>query len=229
MLPELIDSHCHLDVADFAEDREAVLSRARDAGVRHIVVPAIERETWGELQNICRDSPMLHPAYGLHPMFLDRHRDDDLSALDARLMAGDAIAIGECGLDHFVEEIADPAGRDRQQQLFEAQLELARKHDLPVIIHARRAVEDVIHSLRRLNGLRGVVHSYPGSLEQAKQLQKLDFLLGFGGPVTYPRARRLREMVATIPADQLLLESDAPDQPDVDWRGLALQSRVESR
>lgn len=219
MLPELIDSHCHLDVADFDADRAAVLARARDAGVRHIVVPAIARDGWQALHDICATDSGLHPAYGLHPMFLGRHDDGDIAALEDRLSHGDAVAVGECGLDHFVEELSVDAGRARQLDLFQAQLVLARDRGLPVIIHARRAVEDVIHCLRRIGRLHGVVHSYPGSIEQAAQLRSLGFLLGFGGPVTHERARRLREVVAAIPAGQLLLESDAPDQPDANWRG----------
>lgn len=219
MLPELIDSHCHLDASDFDADRDAVLRRAHDAGVSDIIVPATTRNGWQALHDLCAADPCLHAAYGLHPMFMARHHDTDVARLEEYLARGDAVAVGECGLDHFVEGMADSAGRERQRRLFEAQLALAREHDLPVIIHARRAVEDVIHCLRRVGRLRGVIHSYPGSLEQAGQLHTLGFLLGFGGPVTHERARRLRKVVAAVRVDQLLLESDAPDQPDARWRG----------
>jgi TatD DNase family protein len=124
--------------------------------------------------------------------------------------------LGECGLDHFVEGL-DHAAQDRY---FDAQLALARDFDLPLIVHARRAVDAVIASIRRIGGLRGVVHSFSGSTEQARQLWRQGFLLGLGGPVTYERARRLRKLAATMPIECLLLETDAPDQPDADIRGL---------
>lgn len=212
---ELVDSHCHLDVAEFDVDRGGVLQRARAAGVVHQVVPAIDAAGWPKLARICAGAPGLHPAYGLHPMFLDAHEDAHLQALDGWLKREDAVAVGECGLDYFVEGL----DRDRQQAVFDAQLALAQRHDLPVIVHARRAVDAVIASIRRHPGVRGVVHSYAGSVEQARQLWDLGFLLGLGGPVTYERAKRLRRLAAEMPLDFLLLETDAPDQPDAGHRG----------
>ena len=123
--------------------------------------------------------------------------------------------MGECGLDYFVEGL----DRDAQATFFEGQLRLAREFDLPLIVHARRAVDAVIAAVRKVGGLRGVVHSFSGSLEQAEQLWKLGFMLGLGGPVTYERARRLRKLAATMPIEHLLLETDAPDQPDSNHRG----------
>ncbi|MCW0417216.1 putative metal-dependent hydrolase YjjV [Xanthomonas sacchari] len=124
-------------------------------------------------------------------------------------------AIGECGLDFFVEGLDEA----EQQRYFAGQLQLAREFDLPVIVHARRAVDAVILAIRKVGRLRGVVHSFAGSAEQAAQLQSLDFLIGLGGPVTYARAQRLRRLAATVPLQQLLLETDAPDQPDAAIRG----------
>jgi len=211
----LVDTHCHLDVAEFDPDRDAVVARARAAGVAHQVVPAIEAGTWPALQALCHDSPGLHPAYGLHPTFLDRHQPAHLQQLGDWLERERPVAVGECGLDFYVEGL-DPG---LQQTYFDAQLALARELDLPVIVHARRAVEQVIAAIRRFGPLRGVIHSYPGSEEQARQLWKLGFLLGIGGPVTYARARRLHRVVAAVPLEQLLLETDAPDQPDAEHRG----------
>jgi TatD DNase family protein len=212
---ELIDSHCHLDAPEFDADRAEVLARARSAGVGGIVIPAIDAAGWEPLAKLCVGDPELFPAYGLHPMFLDRHTDDHLRALGDWLHAHPAVAVGECGLDFYVEGL-DP---QRQAVVFEAQLRLAREFDLPLILHARRAVDAVIAALRRIGGLRGVVHSFSGSAEQAAQLGKLGFLLGIGGPVTYERAQRLRRVVAQMPLEQLLLESDAPDQPPTSRRG----------
>lgn len=211
----LYDSHCHLDAAEFDADRQAVLARARDAGVARQLVPAVDRASWDAIRTLCAAEPGLRPAYGLHPMFLDRHQPDHLDELRDWLEAERPAAVGECGLDFFLDGL-DP---EAQRLYFRRQLELARDFDLPVVLHARRAVEEVIGTLRQVGGLRGVVHSWSGSEEQARQLFELGFCLGIGGPVTYDRARRLRRTVATMPLDCLLLETDAPDQPDADWRG----------
>ncbi|TYT23642.1 TatD family deoxyribonuclease [Luteimonas viscosa] len=211
----LIDSHCHLDAAEFDLDRNEVVARAREAGVRAQVVPAVQADAWPKLRDVCGGSPGLYPAYGLHPMYLEAHRSVHLQDLRGWIERERPVAVGECGLDYFV----DGLDREAQQAYFEGQLRLAREFDLPVIVHARRAVDAVIASLRRIGGLRGVVHSWSGSEEQARQLWRLDFLLGIGGPVTFDRARRLRRLVADMPLQHLLLETDAPDQPDAGIRG----------
>lgn len=211
----LYDSHCHLDAAEFDVDRPAVLARARDAGVARQLVPAVDRASWDAIRTLCAAEPGLRPAYGLHPMFLDRHQPGHLDELRDWLESERPAAVGECGLDFFVDGL-DP---DKQRLYFRRQLELARDFDLPVVLHARRAVEEVIATLREVGGQRGVVHSWSGSEEQARQLFELGFCLGIGGPVTYDRAKRLRRTVASMPLDCLLLETDAPDQPDADWRG----------
>ncbi|MDI9240200.1 TatD family hydrolase [Lysobacter sp. LF1] len=211
----LVDSHCHLDAAEFDPDRDDVIARARAAGVTHQVVPAVDAAGWPKLRDICAAGDGLHPAYGLHPMYLDSHRDEHLSQLRGWIESERPVAVGECGLDYFVEGL----DHERQQHFFEGQLRLAREFDLPVIVHARRAVDAVIASIRRVGRLRGVVHSYSGSEEQARQLWREGFLLGLGGPITYDRAQRLRRLVATMPLEYLLLETDAPDQPDAGIRG----------
>jgi len=211
----MFDSHCHLDVAEFDADRSAVLARARQAGVKAQLLPAIEAATWPKLRALCASEADLRPAYGLHPVFLARHRPEHLDQLEAWLADGDAVAVGECGLDYFVPDFDAEA----QRFYFRRQLELARDHDLPVVVHARRALDEVIALLRRVGGLRGVVHSFSGSEEQARQLFKLGFCLGIGGPVTYERAQRLRRIVTAMPLEHLLLETDAPDQPDATHRG----------
>lgn len=218
----LIDSHCHLDAPEFDTDRAQVIARAVAAGVAGQVVPAIAAASWPKLRTVCAMAPGLHPAYGLHPMYLDQHQPAHLAELREWIERERPVAVGECGLDYFIEGL-DP----RQQQVyFDGQLALAREFELPVIIHARRAVEAVTAALKRIGGsgpapgaLRGVVHSFSGSPEQARQLWQLGFLIGLGGPVTHARANRLRRLVATMPLEYLLLETDAPDQPDVEIRG----------
>ncbi len=211
----LIDSHSHLDVADFDRDRADVLARAAAAGVGRHIVPAIDAAGWPRLKRVCEGSPGLFPAYGLHPMFLRGHDESHLRELGDWLRRERPVAVGECGLDYFVE------GLDREQQshFFDAQLRMARDYDLPVIVHSRRAVDAVISAIRRIGGLRGVAHSFSGSLQQAETLHANGFVLGVGGPVTYERANRLRSVVRSVPLEWLLLETDAPDQPDCLHRG----------
>lgn len=211
----MIDSHCHLDAPEFDGDRDAVIARARAAGVVAQLIPAIDAAGWPKLAALCAANAGLHPAYGLHPMFLDRHRDGHLAELRQLLARERTVAVGECGLDFHVEDL----DADRQQFFFEEQLKIARDFDLPVIVHARKAVDAVIATLRRIGGLRGVVHSFSGSEEQARQLWKLGFCIGLGGPVTYERARRLRGIAATMPLEFLLLETDSPDQPLLGHQG----------
>lgn len=214
-MPRLFDSHSHLDVPEFDADRDAVLARARAAGVVEQLVPAVDHDSWPGLRAACAGDEGLHAAYGLHPVYLDRHRPAHLEALRNWIEREQPRAIGECGLDFFVEGL-DP---EAQRRYFRGQLELARDFDLPVVVHARRAVEEVYVTCKRIGGLRGIVHSYGGSLEQARQLADLGFLLGIGGPVTYERARRLRKLVAEAPIEWLVLETDSPDQPDAFHRG----------
>lgn len=205
----LIDSHCHLDVAEFDHDREQVLQAARAHNVLGILVPAIDRASWSRIAALAKADEHIFPAYGLHPMFLEQHSDEDIDALDAWMAGHPPAAIGECGLDFLVD------GLDRQRQLdvLRPQLRLARALNRPLILHGRRAFEPLLIEVQKVGGLRGIVHSFSGSAEQARQWCAAGFMLGFGGPVTYPRATRLRQVVATVPLQHLLIETDAPDQP----------------
>ncbi len=205
----LIDSHCHLDAAEFDADRDQVLAQSRAAGVDGILVPAVDRDSWSAIARLAAQDAAIYPAYGLHPMFLDQHQDADLAALPDWLEHNRCLAIGECGLDFHVEGL----DRDRQLEILRPQLQLAAERVLPVILHARRALDPLLAEVRRYPGLRGIVHSFSGSAEQARQWTTRGFLLGIGGPVTYPRAARLRRIVADLPIEHLVLETDAPDQP----------------
>lgn len=211
----LVDSHSHLDAAEFDVDRDAVIARALQAGVTRQVLCATDAANWPKLRAVCAGHPGLHGAYGLHPTFLALHRPQHLGQLRDWILRERPIAVGECGLDYFVD------GLDRHAQMayFDAQLRLAQEFELPVIVHARRAVDAVIAAIRRVGPLRGVVHSFSGSQQQAEQLWQSGFLLGLGGPVTYERAQRLRRLAASMPLEWLLLETDSPDQPDAGIRG----------
>lgn len=215
----LIDTHCHWDDTAFDTDRASLLTKLMSDGVSDLVLPAISAETWPRLTAVCAQSARLHASYGLHPLYLAEHRPEHLKdlrhQLDVAQRQGQVVAVGECGLDFFLPAL----NFELQTQYFVAQLKLAKDFDLPVIIHARRALDQVLKQIRRVGGLRGVVHSFAGSRQQADTLIKYGFYLGIGGTVTYERAQRLRRVVATCPAEFLLLETDAPDQPDSAWRG----------
>lgn len=208
----LFDSHCHLDAPEFDVDRSEAFERARAAGVKDLLVPGVRLANTSALLAFCRTSPALHAAVGLHPVYLDEHREEDLKGLREMLHAcrGDVVAIGEIGLDYFI----DTLDRGRQQQLFEAQLVLAREFNLPVVLHVRRAHDEVLAALRRARLSRGgICHAFAGSLEQARQYIAMGFLLGFGGAATWGRATRLHRLLRELPLSSLALETDAPDMP----------------
>ena len=205
----LIDSHTHFDDASFDADRDAVYQRARAAGVEAQLLAAVSARLWPKLKAVAADYPGLHPCYGLHPAYLAEHRPEHLDQLADWLTRERPAAIGECGMDGYLPDL-DP---DLQAEYFAGQLRLARRHDLPVVIHARYAVDQVIKLVRRFAGVRGMVHSFSGSEDQARRLLDLGILLSFGGPLTYPRANRLRGLMQVLPLDGFLLETDAPDQP----------------
>lgn len=208
-LMALIDSHCHLDLADFTADLPETLARARSAGVSGFIVPATAASGWPYLAELAGKQGDFHPAYGLHPVFMAEHQQSHLADLSDWLTRPECVAVGECGLDFF-EPYLDAV---QQELVFITHIRLAKQLDKPLIIHARKATERVMQLLKQHGPVRGVIHSYSGSLEQARQLIAMGFMLGIGGPLTYPRSRRLRALVQEIPLQCLLLETDSPDQP----------------
>jgi TatD DNase family protein len=203
----LVDTHCHLDAAEFDADREAVVARADAAGVTAMVVPSVERANFGAVSSICREYSACRPAYGIHPMYVDRAREGDLDALRQTLARESAVAVGEIGLDFFVPE-RDEA---RQRHYFTEQLKIARDLGLPVLLHVRRAVDAILAQLRRLPVPGGIAHAFNGSRQQADEFVRLGFKLGFGGAMTHPRATRLRELASSLPINAIVLETDAPE------------------
>ena len=212
----LIDTHCHLDAAELRENLEQRIAAARLAGVEGFVVPAVSTANFQDVADLCATYPGCFPAYGIHPMYTDHATDMDLAALRERLAHSDAVAIGEIGLDFFIE----PCDRDRQQHFFAEQLKLAREFDLPVLIHSRRALDAVLMLLRRLPVKGGIAHAFNGSMQQAQALIGMGFKLGFGGAATHPRATRLQQLARTLPLSCIALETDAPDmRPEFVERG----------
>ena len=212
---ELIDTHCHLDVAAFDADRRQVLDRAQHEGVRRMVVPGIDAHHWARLINLCQSESALFPALGLHPLYLQFHKREDISALEREIEKQRPVAVGEIGLDYFIREI----DRKDQKTLFEAQLEVARNAGLPVILHVRKAHDQVLAILRRIRVMGGTAHAFNGSLQQARQYIELGFKLGFGGMLTYQRSSRIRGLAEKLPVDAIVLETDAPDMVVSAYRG----------
>lgn len=211
----LVDTHCHLDVPDFDEDRETVIAAAREAGVAKIVVPAIHADGWSGLQHLCEKTSGLYPALGLHPVYIDRHRERHLDELERLLADKPPIAVGEIGLDFFIRGL----DRKRQQVLFEAQLSLAAAAGLPVLIHARKSHDQVLSALQRIRVVGGIAHAFNGSPQQAHRYLDLGFKLGFGGMLTFERSRKLRMLARTLPLEAIVLETDAPDMTVAAHRG----------
>ena len=212
---ELIDSHSHIDFSEFDHDRADAILRAKQADVSHIIVSSTIADRWRLITNIVEANPsMCHAAYGLHPMFMDDVNNDDLGKLKLYLQEHKAVAIGEIGLDFFIPESHQQQNKQKQIDIFVGQLAIADEFQLPVIIHARKSLDIVLKHLRQFPSLTGSIHSFSGSEQQAKQLIDLGFYLGFGGPITYTRATRLQQLVKKLPLDNMLIETDSPDQPD---------------
>lgn len=211
----LIDTHCHLDAREFDDDRREVIARAVEAEVQGVVIPAISRENWQPVMNLAHSWPAGAYALGIHPLCVDRASESDLAALEQMLLLHHhdprLVAIGEIGLDFYIPASADPEFRARQSYFLEEQLRLARKFELPVLLHVRKAQDQVAAHLRRLPVSGAIAHAFNGSWQQAQVFLDLGCVLGFGGAATYPRALRIRELAAKLPLSSLVLETDAPD------------------
>jgi TatD DNase family protein len=209
---ELIDTHTHLDFPDFDPDRQALLAESRALGVRRMVVLGVYQANWQRVWELVQSDPDLHAAFGLHPVYLDEHRPEDLTELGDWLtrLAGhrQLCAVGEIGLDYFIETL----DRERQQTLFDAQLQLAADFNLPALIHVRRSHAAVIATLKRFRLKRaGIIHAFAGSQEEAREYIKLGFKLGLGGAATWPQALRMHRVIAGLPLESVVLETDSPD------------------
>lgn len=207
-----VDTHCHFDFPPFTGDEEQSIAKAAEAGVQAIIVPSVEAAYFSRVLDLAAQHPALYAALGLHPIVIERHRDEDIERLDEIVQtAGDKlVAIGEIGLDLYREH----PHFERQQTILDAQLRLAKRHDLPVILHSRRTHDKLVMHLKRIDLPRkGVVHGFSGSLQQAQRFIELGYKIGVGGTITYLRASKTRDVMAQLPLSALLLETDAPDMP----------------
>jgi TatD DNase family protein len=230
-----IDTHCHLDAAEFLPDVQAVRARATLNKVAHCVLPAVEVANFDAVRRLAHEGGDSY-ALGIHPLRVAQAQDDDLATLDAYLLRyrddPRLVAVGEIGLDFFVPALCASPLRERQEYFYLEQLKLARKHGLPVILHVRRSADQLLKGLRSVAGREadgrsqrgaggtpaaqpwhGIAHAFNGSAQQAKAFLALGFKLGFGGALTYERALQLRRLAASLPLEAIVLETDAPDMP----------------
>ena len=214
MAPTWTDSHCHLDAPEFDADRVDVVQRARAAGVRGLVLPAVAVANFDAVRELAHRFDAAY-ALGIHPLYVEQADDTDLGRLAAALQAHRddprLVAVGEIGLDHFVP--ASAPQHARQAHFYRAQLQLARDAGLPVILHVRRSADALLAGLRRITVPGGIAHAFNGSAVQAAAFVGLGFRLGFGGTLTYGRALQIRKLAQTLPDTALVLETDAPDIP----------------
>lgn len=230
-VPQLYDAHCHLDLPAFQPDLSQVLARATAAGVGSLILAGISAATWPRLLSLSHKYPQIYACLGLHPYFVQQHRQTDLNTLQQLLTqainppsnhpqtpSNKIVALGEIGVDLYTQELRSQA--EQQWHLFNAQLELAQQLGVPVVIHARKSLDKVLQRLRYYQLPQGgLLHAFTGSLQQAEQLVSLNFRLGLGGALTYPRANKLRQVAQTLPLSAFLLETDSPDMPLHGWQG----------
>lgn len=213
---QLIDTHCHLDFSVFDKDRSAVLSQAKIAGVTDYIVPGVTAAGWQQLLQLSANTEGMHPALGLHPCFMQQHSNEHIDQLAGLLATEKVCGVGEIGLDLFIAD----ADLEQQLSFLRPQLQLAKLHTLPVILHVRKAHDQMLKELRSINlESGGVIHAFSGSEQQAAQYLKLGFKLGIGGTITYERARKLHRIVRDNPLSRFVLETDAPDMPLAGYKG----------
>lgn len=215
----LIDTHCHLDFSVFSKHRESILTTCEKKSITGIVIPGVCARDWQRILELCQQYKALYPALGLHPCFLSEHQQSDLQELDKICATQDILAIGEIGLDYYKGKNNHLPDKSKQKWYFSEQLKIAKKYQLPVLIHARRSHNDVLEELKNIQPVSGIIHAYSGSYEQAKEYLKLGFKLGFGGAYTYPKATKLRSLVARLPLYAWVLETDAPDMSPIKHYG----------
>ncbi|MDR3433521.1 MAG: TatD family hydrolase [Rouxiella aceris] len=218
MTPTFVDTHCHFDFPPFSHHESASLEAAAIAGVRQLIVPTVTADRFDPVLALANVYPQVYAALGLHPLYVARHRDEDLALLADRLQTRSEklVAIGETGLDLYM----DTPQFDKQQQLLLAHFALARQFSLPLILHSRRTHDPLAAMLRKASlPATGVVHGFAGSLSQAQAFVALGFAIGVGGTISYQRAQKTRRVMAQLPLSSLLLETDAPDMPLQGFQG----------
>ncbi|MBS7828909.1 TatD family hydrolase [Wohlfahrtiimonas chitiniclastica] len=203
----LFDSHIHLDDPRYADTLPVLMENAKARGVIGAIIPGTVADEFSNIESITQSYENCYGAYGLHPYFMAMHTESDLEIVEQYLKKGQAVAVGECGLDAMID-----TDMDAQLALFKAHIRLALEYDLPLIIHTRKTVDLVLKEIRKHPNLRGVFHSFSGSIQQAEIIRQHNFLMGFGGPVTFDRAQKLQRLVKHLTLDDFVLETDGPFQ-----------------
>ena len=212
-----IDTHCHLDAPEFARTLPQVIEAALKKNVQAILLPAVKAGDCQQVRELAtqygQQIPGLVYTLGIHPLYTNQAQESDIALLEKEVSKSLSdprfVGIGEIGLDYFVEGL-DP---HKQEYFFNAQLDLAQKFQLPVVLHVRRSQDAILKALRRHKIPSGIAHAFNGSFQQAEQFIDLGFKLGFGGAATYERALQIRRLLAELPLDSILTETDAPDIP----------------
>jgi len=215
---KLFDTHCHLDLPELAIAQTLHWHQAQQAGVAALVIPAVQQSAWQNLLDLQKQQPHWHIALGIHPWWAAKHLPDVVAVLDQLLTAHSSVivAVGEIGLDFALAEATFAI----QQQLFAAQLLLAKLHNKPVILHHRKSQPQLLAELKRQQFSEGgILHAFSGSQQQAMAFIDLGFKLGIGGTITYERAEKTRNTVQKLPLDSFVLETDAPAMPLAGFQG----------
>ena len=218
-----IDTHCHLDAPEFADSLDTVIQAATEKNVKAILLPAVKVADCTHVRELVhqysQEIPGLVYTLGIHPLYINQAQEGDIETLEKRIVESLSdprfVGMGEIGLDYFVEDL-DP---HKQEFFFNAQLDLAQKYQLPVILHVRRSQDAILKALRRRSIPSGIAHAFNGSFQQAEQFIELGFKLGFGGAATYERALQIRRLLKELPLDSIVTETDSPDIPPAWLRG----------
>ncbi|RYY75129.1 MAG: TatD family deoxyribonuclease [Gammaproteobacteria bacterium] len=214
----LFDSHCHFDFEAFDNDRESLWHACNKRGVRYLIIPGVAPEQWQKADDVARAYNNIYIGVGLHPWWVEKmlapenienYLADIKTKLSANISLEKCVAVGECGLDAFIE-----TPMQLQQQVLDVHLQLAQEIAMPLIIHCRKGHNELFVQLSKYNlPAGGVIHAFSGSYELAARYWSMGFRLGIGGTITYERANKTREAVKKLPLESLLLETDAPDMP----------------
>jgi TatD DNase family protein len=204
-----IDSHCHMDNILLCQNSEKVINASLTEGVERIIIPSVNKENFDKVISIAAKHKQCAYAFGFHPMYLSSFENSDFEVLEYYLLNNNSVAVGEIGLDLFAQK----KNQALQEGVFLSQLKIAKNFDLPVIMHVRGAIDLVLKNLRKIKVRGGIAHAFNGSFQQAEQLIELGFKLGFGGAMTYPRAKHIQKLAKELPIEAIVLETDSPDMP----------------
>ena len=211
----IIDTHCHIDFSEFDSDRDFIIQQAINLGVSDLIVPSVAQASWFQTIDVCSSYQNCHLALGLHPVFIEQHEPQHLIELDHLLNSNPVVAIGEIGLDFYLKHL----DKNKQLAFFSKQLIIAQQHQLPVIIHNRKAHDECISLLKEIGSSGGIIHAFNGSIQHAMHYIELGFKLGFGGMITYERSTKLRKLLEKIPLESIVLETDSPDMTVYQHKG----------